>query len=796
MVQRRKEQDAIRKIIKNNYIRVQRQRANDFYKVPKAIKIKGTKDALPIPVTLRANLSGDTYVYVAPSDPGFVPIGTFNPPVSTEETNPGDTHGGPGGFGTGGDPGPPDGAPAGQFEDTNDSGGAGTGPGDGYRRKVACYRGVLVVTKYNESGEIVVDQFLYLDPITKEFSTNSNTTNNRDLLSDLQNLGLIPSVPGTFQFTFEFHGFEQENEKNPIDHISQIKGPPNNGNNTDNATSSNQLAEVVVSPSTQEGSVVVATGNDLDPSVSPTIVASNDHAFAYVNPDTSGTVVAWGHPNFGGNITPVANRLTNVTGLFTNKRAFVAQRSVASDPEIVTWGFDEWGGNSSISLSVSGLEIPSLSASLASFNNIQAVYSNDFAFAVTRSQGDYTDLITWGKAEYGGDSSNTRPNGGPGSMIDGLFNIRQVVAGRGQPAFAALGNDNTLRTWGHRGFGGAVVAATSLTGSPVLDAFSTSGTVFEELSTNILSVSGTNGAFCAVRDNGDFTQIFTWGASDRGSITSSNPAVSAGGIVSLGGLINPVARGSGHAIFPNDRAFAGIFQTGVDTTEVFAWGNGNAGGYRPGGIYNEFAKGYDAASAPLGTDDQGTPLNLKDVYDIIVTKDAFAALKNGTQDVIVWGNPNHGGNTKDLLTADPSALNSILEIYSNDFAFAAIKQMPVDSQGLPQQNAVVTWGKPSAGGDSSGVSTQLRGIVDIVSSKLAFAALKSDGTVVTWGEKQFGGNAGDKQSLLTNVTKIYSTRSAFLAIRSVSPSIVTWGGTGNFISDDTNFDIYQVSNVE
>ena len=175
---------------------------------------------------------------------------------------------------------------------------------------------------------------------------------------------------------------------------------------------------------------------------------------------------------------------------------------------------------------------------------------------------------------------------------------------------------------------------------------------------------------------------------------------------------------------------------------------------------------------------------------------SFAALKNGTQDVIVWGNPNHGGNTKDLLTADPSALNSILEIYSNDFAFAAIKQMPVDSQGLPQQNAVVTWGKPSAGGDSSGVSTQLRGIVDIVSSKLAFAALKSDGTVVTWGEKQFGGNAGDKQSLLTNVTKIYSTRSAFLAIRSVSPSIVTWGGTGNFISDDTNFDIYQVSNVE
>ena len=63
------------------------------------------------------------------------------------------------------------------------------------------------------------------------------------------------------------------------------------------------------------------------------------------------------------------------------------------------------------------------------------------------------------------------------------------------------------------------------------------------------------------------------------------------------------------------------------------------------------------------------------------------------------------------------------EIYSNDSAFAAIKN----------DGGVVTWGNPATGGDSSSVQSQLTSVTAIYSNDVAFAAVKGDGSVVTWG---------------------------------------------------------------
>ena len=61
------------------------------------------------------------------------------------------------------------------------------------------------------------------------------------------------------------------------------------------------------------------------------------------------------------------------------------------------------------------------------------------------------------------------------------------------------------------------------------------------------------------------------------------------------------------------------------------------------------------------------------------------------------------------------------------FAFAAILA----------DGSVVTWGDPSAGGDSSRVQDQLRNVQQICGAYFAFAAILADGSVVTWGDPEY-----------------------------------------------------------
>ena len=66
-----------------------------------------------------------------------------------------------------------------------------------------------------------------------------------------------------------------------------------------------------------------------------------------------------------------------------------------------------------------------------------------------------------------------------------------------------------------------------------------------------------------------------------------------------------------------------------------------------------------------------------------------------------------------------------------------------------ESGAVVTWGYPEFGGDSSRVQEQLRHVQHIQATAGAFAAILESGAVVTWGPPDFGGDSSQVQEHLS-----------------------------------------------
>ena len=56
-----------------------------------------------------------------------------------------------------------------------------------------------------------------------------------------------------------------------------------------------------------------------------------------------------------------------------------------------------------------------------------------------------------------------------------------------------------------------------------------------------------------------------------------------------------------------------------------------------------------------------------------------------------------------------------------------------------------------AGGDSSAVRDQLKGVQQIQATSQAFAAILGDGSVVTWGNAEAGGDGSAVQDQLNGV---------------------------------------------
>ena len=120
-----------------------------------------------------------------------------------------------------------------------------------------------------------------------------------------------------------------------------------------------------------------------------------------------------------------------------------------------------------------------------------------------------------------------------------------------------------------------------------------------------------------------------------------------------------------------------------------------------------------------------------------------------------WGPAYYGGSP-------PTGLSGVVEIFTTKSAFAALKS----------DGSVQVWGVSSYGGDNNDVAS-LTGVTKIFSTNDAFAALKSDGSVKAWGDSNHGGDNNDVASL-TGVTKIFSTNEAFAALKD-DGSVKVWG---------------------
>lgn len=146
-------------------------------------------------------------------------------------------------------------------------------------------------------------------------------------------------------------------------------------------------------------------------------------------------------------------------------------------------------------------------------------------------------------------------------------------------------------------------------------------------------------------------------------------------------------------------------------------------------------------------------------------QEAFAALKsNGS--VITWGSTSFGGDSSSV-SIELDGTIDIKQIYSSFSAFAALRA----------DGSVVTWGNLNGGGDSSSVADKLDGTIaveKIYSARYAFAVQRADGSVITWGHSTFGGDSSLVANDLVDVKQIYSTNFGFAALR-MDGSVVTWG---------------------
>eukprot|EP00434_Breviolum_minutum_P032329 symbB.v1.2.028590.t1/scaffold3043.1/size64820/3 len=388
------------------------------------------------------------------------------------------------------------------------------------------------------------------------------------------------------------------------------------------------------------------------------------------------------------------------------------------DSAIVTWGGAEFGGDSS-----------AVQDQLRGVQQIQATFA---AFAAILADGS---VVTWGHEEDGGDSS---------AVQDQLRGVQQIQATFS--AFAAILADGSVVTWGDARSGGD------------------SSAVQDQLR-GVQQIQRTGNAFAAILADGS---VVTWGHEEDGGDSSA---------------VQDQLRGV-QQIQATFSAFAAILADG----SVVTWGNHEFGGdssavrHQLRGVQqiqrtgNAFAAILADGSvvtwgdARNGGDSSAVQDQLRGVQQIQVTLDpgAFAAiLADGS--VVTWGYEKGGGDS----SAVQDQLRRVQQIQRTERAFAAILA----------DGSVVTWGDEEYGGDSSAVQDQLQGVQQIQCTLAAFAAILADGSVVTWGNHELGGDSSAVQHQLRGVQQIQRTGYAFAAILA-DGSVVTWGH-GNEVGDSS-----------
>ncbi|OSO89834.1 hypothetical protein B7O87_10990 [Cylindrospermopsis raciborskii CENA303] len=289
-----------------------------------------------------------------------------------------------------------------------------------------------------------------------------------------------------------------------------------------------------------------------------TQIFSNWFAFAALKSD--GSVVTWGSDWSGGDSSSVASQLTSgVTQIFSNGLAFAALKS---DGSVVTWGSDWSGGDSSIvtyNYNTGSSSYVSVASQLTS--GVTQIFSNWRAFAALKSDGS---VVTWGFSDQGGNSSIATYNYNTNSYSY-VSVASQLTSGVTQIfstpyAFAALKSDGSVVTWGDSSYGGDSSSVASQLTSGVTQIFSTGWAVpFKNASNEGISISG-EGAFAALKSDGS---VVTWGSGSGGDSSSVATQLTSG-------VTQIFSNGSAFAALKSDGSVVtwGSYNYGGDSSSV------------------------------------------------------------------------------------------------------------------------------------------------------------------------------------------------------------------------------------
>ena len=463
-------------------------------------------------------------------------------------------------------------------------------------------------------------------------------------------------------------------------------------------------------------------------------IISNRYAVAVLKQD--GSIVTFGHKNYGGSTTtsnsdtnPATGDLSSgVVSIVSNETAFAALKS---DGSVVTWGLKVNGGDHTFSNGTSQGSTQAANGSLSS--GVTKIVSNDEAFTALKSDGS---VVTWGKIIAGGNYNLTASgvSAANGDLSSGVADIY----GRGMN-FVALKTNGSVVTWGWTSNGGSstVTQGNNLAANG-------------DLTSGVEKIYYNNGAFVAKKSYGG---LVSWGYNySGGNYDYSTQYVDALQCVSpscTGDLTSGVDN-----VFPLQDGFLATKTDG----SVFFWGGSSSNpNYAPNSSY----------STANGT--------LTNIIDVVHHNYSYAALKSDGS-VVTWGERNAGGDfdfSDDNTAAKSGDLsNGVVAIYKSSYydyddmmegaygkSFAALKS----------DGSVVTWGAKIAGGSLSYTDSKTvaasgdlsSGVVGIYAPNSdyggAYIALKNDGSIVSWGNAKNGGNLNFSDSATTPISFDFTT---------------------------------------
>jgi len=373
---------------------------------------------------------------------------------------------------------------------------------------------------------------------------------------------------------------------------------------------------------------------------------------------TSSAIVTWDCIDDGAEV----NRdLTNVADLFHNGYAFAALKN---DGAVVTWGHSARGGDSS---SVAN-----------SLTNVTEILYSSRAFAALKSDGS---VVTWGEGDYGGDSS---------SVSDNLTSIVEVVPNN--QAFAALKNDGSVVTWGSNTDGGD------------------SSSVASNL-TNVVEIRSLEAGFSILK-------------SDNSAVIWGDEYLAHSNIFDLTNVVDIYYNGESYAALKADGSitFSGALSVNDDITDVAE-------------IYSTYLYFYvikhDRSMVSFTNDGDGY-------------FSYFGVSGTNVERLFM------GGDQVSILTNDGSVITSSRDYTNETHNFSNVIYMVTTGAShaiLKSDGTLVKWDTYHYGADDQTVTN----VVNIYSNDRAYAALKNTGVVVTLdGDTYSDYNLGGDSSTVTD----------------------------------------------